>query len=215
MLRPGSSTFSTLTYSTPAFIMDNHRISILHSEAQEDKCYGGLTEKDTYPFGIYHHNSSLLVSYTKKDNFPRLDVRLIYISDDKAFRTRCGFSVRLSDVPDLVEVLLAMLKVSDVNIRYPVPYFQKHPIAEQIPPGAIQHLLCKKRTKPPTKEPSAKRPALNHLSKLDSLDKSEQPSASAGRVKNKVVAKNDVKPLSGYNSDTDIISDTDNEGENE
>ena len=192
-------------------MVDVHRMSILAAGVKGDSTvYDSLVDAESYPFGVFHHKSSLLVSYTNKENFPRLDVRLIYLKDEEAYRTRCGFSVKLRDVPALVEMLLAMMKVSDSSIQYPVRYFEKNPLVKDIPKEAIQHFLCKKRSRKPSTDTPNKKKKVH--------DNSEKPwknstASASSRRSGKERQKSNVETVPDTESETDTILLTDNENE--
>ena len=189
-------------------MVDNHRLTILVDGVRGDNgTFDSLTDSDSYPFGIYHHKSNLLVSYNKKDNFPRLDLRLILLEDEKAYRTRCGFSVKLQAVPDLSEILLFMLRAVDPGAQYPVRYFENHPIANDLPADIISKFIPKTYSKSVKKETSrkdstsGKAPKKNQKEKPKfGLPKSATAKALIGRPKLRTAKE--VSLLS--DNDTDI-----------
>lgn len=126
-------------------MVDVHRVSVLCNDVEADgNAFSSLVD-ETYPLGIFHHRSALLVSYTGKDKFPRADIRLILVEDNKAHRTRCGFTVRFEDIPDLVEMLLTMLRNVAPDVTYPTKQFVKNPI--EFPTKPWNYIAERRRTR--------------------------------------------------------------------
>ena len=212
---------SRLSVQTVFMMVDNHRLTVLVDGVRGDNStFDSLTDSDSYPFGIYHHKSNLLVSYNKKDNFPRLDLRLILLEDEKAYRTRCGFSVKLQAVPDLIEILLAMLRAVDPGAQYPVRYFENHPIGNDLPADIISKFVARKNVQHIKKDPSKKELPSKKEPRKNQKDKSRFGSSKSSTSKlpgrPKLRTAKEVSSL--YDNETDLddnvmVDESDNEYE--
>ena len=124
-------------------MVDIHRVTVLSKDIRVDNKTLATLVDDAYPLAIFHHRSNLLVSYTEGDKFPRADVRLILLENDKAYRIRCGFTVRFDDIPDLVEMLLTMMRNLAPDVTYPTRQFVKGPI--EFPDETVELYRRKKK----------------------------------------------------------------------